>query len=289
MMAMAQSEPTPTWRNFAVWGAAGAIFYVVAVSGASLLVHEDGIGAMLRSILESKAAVAVLGLGLIFATAVAGFTSRKRPISLRALRNFVIRDAVAVIAFLLVLWGFSALAGAGALGAMGASEWAAAVTGSVLIIVASLGVLAVASAHTGADLIDDETAAEEMRERGRLILYSLAWMAACGLLLIVLGLSGPGGVLSQAAALAGALLLIAVLAGLGIAAWRLSDELGRTLSHETGNMAFYLILVLGGGWAMLAHLGFVAGPAPLDWLTLFTVLLFAASFIVLGRRKLLTH
>jgi len=286
---MAKSEPTATWRNFAVWGAVGALFYILVVWGVSSLVHEDGMGAMLRSILESKAAVAMLGLGLIFAMAVAGFTSRKRPIGLRALRNFAIRDGVAIIAFLLVLWGFSALAGAGALGAMGASAWAAAATGAILIVVASLGILALASAHTGADLIDDAVAADEMRERGRLILYSLVWMAACGLLLIVLGLSGPGGVLSPTAALAGALVLIAVLAVLGIATWRLSDELGRTLSHETGNLAFYLILVLGGGWAMLAHLGFVAGPAPLDWLTLFTVLLFAASFIAVGRRRLLTH
>jgi hypothetical protein len=30
-------------------------------------------------------------------------------------------------------------------------------------------------------------------------------------------------------------------------------------------------------------------PAPLDWLTLFTLLLFAATFIALGRRKLLTR
>lgn len=114
-------------------------------------------------------------------------------------------------------------------------------------------------------------------------------MAACGLWLIVLALAGPGGVLSPAAALAGALLLIAVLTLLGIATWRLSDELVRTLSYETGNMAFYLILVLGGGWAMLAHLGFVAAPAPLDWLTMFTLLLYVASFIALGRRKLLTR
>jgi hypothetical protein len=50
-----------------------------------------------------------------------------------------------------------------------------------------------------------------------------------------------------------------------------------------------LVLALGGGWAMLAHLGFVAAPAPLDWLTMFTILMFVAAFIAAGRRKLLTH
>lgn len=126
-----------------------------------------------------------------------------------------------------------------------------------------------------------------MRERGRLFLCSFTWTAALGLLLIVLGLAGPRGLLPPAAALAGALSLIAILTALGLAVWRLSDELGRTLSHEAGNMAFYLILVLGGGWSMLAHLGFVAAPAALEWLAMITVLLFAASFIAVARRKLL--
>ncbi len=279
----------PNWRNFAAWGAVGAIGYILVVCGGVSLLQEDGVGALLRELPRSKQLAATLGLGLIFSMALTGFSSRKRPISLRSLRNFVIRDAAAILLFLLFVWGFRALAVAGVLGAMGASEWVAAVTGSVLIFFAVLGTLATASAHTGADIIDDEVAAEEMRERGRLLIYSFVWMAACGLLLIGLSLAGPGGVLPPAAALAGALVLIAILTVLGIATWRLSDELGRTLSYETGNMTFYLILVLGGGWAILAHLGFVAAPAPLDWLTMFIVLMFVASFIAMGRRKLLTR
>ncbi|MCY1054832.1 hypothetical protein [Nannocystis sp. SCPEA4] len=282
---MANDKTPPMWRNFAAWSAVGAIFYIVVLWGAAVLVHGDGMGAMLRS----KQLAAMLGLSLIFSTAVVGFTSRKRPISLRRLRNFLIQNTAAIVACLLLIWGFSALARAGALGAMGASDWIAAVTGSFLVFFAFLGTFNVGNAHTGADLIDDEGAAEDLRERGRLFVYSFVWMAACGLLLIGLSLAGPGGVLSPAAALAGALVLIAVLTALGIAAWRLSDELGRTLSREAGNMAFYLILLLGGGWAMLAHLGVVAAPAPLDWLTLFAVLLFVASFIAVGRRKLLTR
>ena len=49
------------------------------------------------------------------------------------------------------------------------------------------------------------------------------------------------------------------------------------------------MLAVGGGWAMLAHLGYVPAPAPLDWLTMLTLLMFAASFIALGRRKMLTR
>lgn len=112
---------------------------------------------------------------------------------------------------------------------------------------------------------------------------------ACGLLLVALSLAGPGGVLPPLVSLAGALALIAVMVALGVATWRLSDELARTLTSEAGHVAFYLIVILGGAWAMLAHLGIAAAPAPLDWLTLFTVLMFAGSILAVARRKLLTR
>lgn len=286
-MAIANDEPAPKWRNLAAWSGVGAGFYVLTVWGA-LLLNGKGVGATLDAMFRSSALAATLGLGLIVSMAAFGFSSRKRPLSLRTFRNSLIWYALAIGSCLLVVRGFSAFARAGALRS-GASDWAAAIIGSTLVILAFLGTFATASAHTGAGLIDDEAAAEEMRERGRLFLYSFIWMAACGALLIVLALAGHAGLLSPAAALAGALALVAVLIVLGIAAWRLNDELGRTLSLETGHMAFYLILALGGGWAMLAHLGFVAGPAPIDWLTLFIVLMFAAAFIAAGRRNLLTR
>lgn len=278
-MAMVNDEPAK-WRNFAAWSAAGAAFYALAMWGLSSLLHEEGTGAMFRS----TEVVAKIGLALLFATACVGFSSRNRSLNLRTFRNFLIQNAVAILAFLLVIWGFSGLARTD----VSVSEWIAAVTGATLVVVAVLGGLATASVHTGLHLVDDEMAAEDLRERGRLMLCSFIWTACYGLLLIGLGLAGAG-VLSPAATLAGALVLIAILTLLTIAAWRLQDELGRTLSHEAGNMAFYLIFVIGGGWAMLAHLGFARAPAPLDWLTMVTVLLFAASFIVLGRRKLLTR
>lgn len=283
-MAVAKDETAPRWRNFAVWGALGAVGYSLAVwAGTWLLTQKDIVDAMLRS----RQAALMLGLGLLVAMAVAGFSSRKRPVSLRTLRNFAIRDLVAISAVLLVLWGFSALGRAGLLGGMGVSEWAALVTGTVLIVMACMASLAVASVHSGADLVDDEVVADEMRERGRLILCSLVWMVVCGLLLILLGLAGPGGALSPTVALAGALILIAILVLLGIVLWRLMDELDRTLSCEGGNLAFYLVLLLGGGWAMLAHLDYARAPSPIDWLTMFFAFTLAASFIATGRRGML--
>jgi hypothetical protein len=284
MMAMAKDESMPTWRNFAAWSLVGAIF-TLAVLGGFLLVQGGGMSATLPS---GKVA-AVLGLTLILATIVTGFSGWKRPVSLRTFRNYLVLNVVAASLIMSAISGFSALARAGALGAMSGSKWAAGLTGLILAALAVLGILAVAGARMGAGLIDDQAAAEDMRERWRLFFYSFLWMAACGLLLILLGLAGPEGVVPRTVALAGVLLVVAILGLLGIATRRLSDELVRTLSNETGNMAFLLILLLGGGWAMLAHLGFVAAPAPLDWLTLFIVLMFVASFIAAGRRKLLTR
>ena len=282
MMVVANESPVPKWRNFAGWAAVGAALYLLSIWVATLFLEQD----LSHVILRPSKVTAQLALGMIFAMAVIGFTGWKRPLTPRSFRNFLIHNAVALAAFLLVIWGFSALRGAEGIGR---SEWAAAITGATLVVIASMGLLALGSVHAGAELIDDIDAADELRERGRLHFVSLAWIAVCGLLLIGLSLAGPGGLLPPEAAVAGMLALVAVMTLLGIVAWRLSDELGRTLSYETGNMAFYLIWVAGGFWAMLAHLGYAAAPAPLDWVTLFTVLLFAASFIVLGRRKLLTR
>jgi len=280
MIEMAHEKPVPTWRDLAAWGAVGAAFYLLIVGGAIALLHQNPIDA----IAPPNKVTAELGVAMLFFMAVTGFGNRKRRVSLGTFRNFLIQNAAAIVIFLFIIWGFSRLA---RMSTISSSGWIAAVTGATLIVLAVLGSLATASTRTNLDLIGDEVAAEEMRERARLFFCSFTWIAACGLLLIGLSLSGPGGLLSSTIALVGALILIVVLTLLGIAAWRMSDELGRTLSHETGNMAFYLILIFGGGWAILAHLGFVAAPAPLGWLTLFTVQMFAASFIALGRRKLL--
>lgn len=286
MMAMANEQPATKWRNFAAWSAVGAVFCFVAMWGASSLLHEAGMGAMFRS----AEVIAKVSLALVLGSAMVGFSSRKQPVSVRSVRNFAIVNAAVVALFLLAVWSLDSLDAADSLRAMGASKVAAAGVGMVLMIVALVGMFALWNANTGERFMNlDPDAAEDLRERGRLILCSLVWMVASGLLLVGLSLAGPGGLLSPATALAGALLLFAITSAMGIAAWRLSDELGRMLALEAGNMAFYLIQLFGGGWAMLAHLRYVPAPAPLDWLTMFTVLMFAASFIAAGRRRLLTR
>lgn len=54
-------------------------------------------------------------------------------------------------------------------------------------------------------------------------------------------------------------------------------------------ISFYLLFVVGGGWALLAHCGLVDAPAPLDWLTMFAVFLLVGCFWQVGRRGLLVR
>jgi hypothetical protein len=57
---------------------------------------------------------------------------------------------------------------------------------------------------------------------------------------------------------------------------------------EAGALTYGLVLLVVGMWAALAHLDYVAGPEPLDLLSLFYVLMLVASFIATGRRGMLT-
>ena len=80
-----------------------------------------------------------------------------------------------------------------------------------------------------------------------------------------------------------------LLAGiaLSVAVYRACDELMLAINLEAGALTYGLVLAVVGGWAMLAHLGYLAGPQPLDLLTAFYVLVLIASFVAVGRRGML--
>jgi hypothetical protein len=276
-MAMANEVPLPKWRNFAAWSATGGLVVVVAVILTSWL-DGDPLGGLLESATDPRVALA-----LLFSMAVVGMSSRNTRFGWRSFRNFALLSAATGGIAVLAISGLRA----GAFGTMGVSEWIAAGAGLVLVFFPAFLSLVMLAARRGWNLVEPDQV-ELLRERGRLNLLSVTAIAALGLVLIVLALAAPGSVLAPAAALAAVLVLLAAAAALSIACWRQMDELDRTLSYEAGTMAFYLILLLGGGWAALAHLGFVPAAAPLDWLTMLVVVSFPASFIALGRRSLLT-
>ncbi|MGV3556045.1 MAG: hypothetical protein ACO1OD_12405 [Croceibacterium sp.] len=174
----------------------------------------------------------------------------------------------------------------GALGEFAGSQVAAAMVGLIYLLTA-LGVGAgLVSPRLGAQFLNVENA-EELKEQRRMLGLSAGGMIAWGLILFVLAAAGPrGGLPALTALIAVGALLVAVLA-LAAAQWRLMDELLHRTSSEGGNFAYYLTLLFGGGWAMLAYLGFVPGPGHLDWITLISGATLAGSFIAAGKRGLL--
>jgi hypothetical protein len=129
--------------------------------------------------------------------------------------------------------------------------------------------------------------ADELREQRRAFILSGVAMALWGAALLALALAAPDGPVPQQVAL---VIGIVGLAGGVVVAIRLNpllDELMRAVNLETGALTYHLVLLLVGGWALLAHLGYVAGPQPIDLLSAFYVLVLLASFVVVGKRGMI--
>jgi hypothetical protein len=276
---MATDKRTPKWRNALNWTVASFAVLFVYTLGASALIQEGPIGAMS----DAGPAIAIIVTSVLAGSVLVGFSYRNRPFNRWNLGSFLVLTALTIAAFLLVRW---ALADKVSLKALGPSVAVPLVFGFVLAIIAIMGLLFAAAAQARLGVLPPEQA-EMLREQGRVLPYSLLVIAAMGLTLVLLSLAGPDGIVTPGIALAGVAILLGIEIVLTFAIWPRIDELSQTLSRETGNAAYYLIVVLGGGWAILAHLGFVPAPAPLDWLTMLTVIALAASVIAAGRRGLL--
>lgn len=166
------------------------------------------------------------------------------------------------------------------------SAMIAAVVGVLYAVIGLTIMLGTANPRLGARLLNVEDA-DELREQKKVLTLSAAAMLLWGVALLALALAAPGGPLPQAAALAvsGGGLVVGV--GLSVMVYRIGDELMLAVNLEAGALSYGLLLLVVGLWAMLAHLGYVAAPAPLDLLTLFYVLVLVASSIAVGRRGML--
>jgi hypothetical protein len=171
-------------------------------------------------------------------------------------------------------------------GGLGDSATIAALVG-VLYCVIALGILlGTAKPGLGARFLNVEDA-DELREQKQVLLRSGGAMLLWGAALMALALAGPEGPLPQGVALAvgaGGLLLGSLLS---LLVYRACDELMLAVNLEAGALSYGLVLLVVGMWAVLAHLGFIAAPQPLDLLTAFYVLVLVASFIAVGRRGML--
>lgn len=173
-----------------------------------------------------------------------------------------------------------------AVGGLGLSGTIAALV-AVLYAVIGIGILiGTASPGMGAKFLNVEDA-DELREQKRVMVLSGASMLLWGGSLLALALAAPDGPLPQAAALAIGIGGLVIGIAVSVLVYRASDELMAAVNLEAGALGYGMVSLVIGVWAMLAHLGYAAAPAPLDLLTLFYVLVLAASFIAVGRRGML--
>jgi hypothetical protein len=156
----------------------------------------------------------------------------------------------------------------------------------IYILIATIVLTGALSPKLGAKLLNVEDA-DEVREMQAQFVSSGLAMLLWGFALLGLVLAAPVGPLDPAVALAigaGGLLSGTWFA---VRSYRQADELMLAMNLEAGALTYGLVLLVVGGWAMGAHLGYVTAPQPLDLLTLFYVLVLLATFIVVGRRGML--
>jgi len=174
-----------------------------------------------------------------------------------------------------------------AVGGLGNSATIAALVGVLYIVIGLTVALGTANPKVGARFLNVEDA-DELREQKKMLMWSGGGMVLSGISLVALALAAPDGPVPQAAALvlgAGGMVISVVMS---VVVYRQCDELMRAVNLEASAIGYALVLLVIGLWAMLAHLGYAAAPAPLDLLTLFHVLVLLASFIATGRRGMLT-
>ncbi|MEM7703552.1 MAG: hypothetical protein AAF251_16560 [Pseudomonadota bacterium] len=185
-------------------------------------------------------------------------------------------------------WGFDELvARASGQGSISVSSIVALAVGALLILVSM--VVAAGSLMPGygikAKMFEDRQDWEDQRG---LHLMSALGCFAWGALMVILALVEPMA-LPVGPPVLWSLALFAVI--LAYSCWQIVrrfDELWHDLSKVMCTWAFYGAFVIGGGWSVLAHLGLAPVLAPLDWISLLTILSLVGSIIANGQRGLLT-
>lgn len=168
--------------------------------------------------------------------------------------------------------------------------WSAIIGGSlglIYVIAGTLLTIGSVSPKIGAVTfnVEDE---QELHEERPLIATAGVALAMMGVALIILCLSGAGGLIGQSIALG----FVAASTIIGVAAsiymFRHMDELMHDVTNETAAWSYHLVLVFGFGWAVLAHLNYLPAPTPLAWINLFYGVAMVAAVIANAKRGLLT-
>lgn len=114
---------------------------------------------------------------------------------------------------------------------------------------------------------------------------------AIGAALVLLAYGATGDPAAPISAVTAFWILAAVIAAVAVVSvlmWRSFDELWRQLSVETSALLGNFLLVVCVLWGSAAAAGMVAAPGPLDLLSLAFGGLLLATFVVIGRRGMMT-
>lgn len=191
------------------------------------------------------------------------------------------------------IFGFAATYGmlqyldSDAVGGLGKSATIAALVGTLYCLIAFGMLFGVASPNIGAKFLNVQDA-DELREQQRVLTLSSIAMGLWGAALLALALAAPDGPVPQSIALLVGVGGLLIGTALSVVCYRASDELMLAINLEAGAISYGLTFAVIGLWSVLAHLGYVTGPQPLDLLTLFYGLVLVASFIAIGRRGMLS-
>lgn len=175
-----------------------------------------------------------------------------------------------------------------AIGGLSTSSEIAILVALLYFVTAMAVLIGLVSPALGERFLNVEDA-DELREQRAMLLNSGIAMTLWAGALAALALAGSEGPLAQGPVLAGA--IAAILAGLWFAwkSYKASDELMTAVNMEATALSYFLTFAVLGGWAILAHSGILGGPAPLDMVTTFYVVVLVGTGIAAGRRGMLNR
>lgn len=145
-------------------------------------------------------------------------------------------------------------------------------------------------ARVGQRLLNVADAEEIVEERANLGGSALSCIAIGAILALLAYSTVEGANTPVTAATAFWIMLILLVAGtlVSIAMWRRFDELWRQLTIDASALAGNILLALCVIWGGGAAAGLVAGPHPLDLVSAAFGIFLLATFIVAGRRGMMT-
>ena len=148
-----------------------------------------------------------------------------------------------------------------------------------------VGVLA-AVPSAGARILNVDDA-EELRDQQPVLIISAATCVVIGLFFLILAAvpaSGDSGLVDRDVALpVAAVSLLAVIVMTRMTT-RMVDELTQKISMESSAVAMQATMILFGGWAALAHLGYAEWVDPLAFIAILALLQLVVVFWVAVRR-----